>query len=177
MKQWAFNIVAGVSLALCLAVSAAWVSSEREMNEITYSCRPLAVSLANPKGQLVVVVEPQPFSTDGWKRVRHPPIDLDKEFFPPTWRWGPIATWSFAADHFIAVRPWLLVVIFAVLPACWLLRGPLQRRRRKRLGLCLKCGYDLRATPERCPECGTAKASSARKVRHAAGRGQDQVAA
>jgi hypothetical protein len=52
---------------------------------------------------------------------------------------------------------WLMVAVTAVLPA-WVMPGRIRRRRRRARGACLSCGYDLRATPERCPECGVVPA-------------------
>jgi hypothetical protein len=58
----------------------------------------------------------------------------------------------------LAVRPWLPALMTSVLPAVWLYRYA-KARRARREGLCSTCGYDLRASPERCPECGTATAA------------------
>jgi hypothetical protein len=47
----------------------------------------------------------------------------------------------------------MFAIPLAVLPTIWLVRLSRQHVRRRRLR-CTQCGYDLRATPERCPECG-----------------------
>lgn len=74
--------------------------------------------------------------------------------------WGPsqrgLATkWRTDATMFL-IPGWLAVAILGVFPAWWFRRCMRERRVRRRSsrGLCVGCGYDLRATRDRCPECG-----------------------
>jgi len=88
----------------------------------------------------------------------------DKRF---SWERGDFAWYSIRnavtgnADSELIVPFWSIAAITALMPLGW----PIQRRwsrirarRRRSLGLCPSCGYDLRATPNRCPECGNVPA-------------------
>ena len=75
----------------------------------------------------------------------------------------------------LVVSYWLICFICAVATVLahrrklvWLLRLLLKGRRGRRIaaGLCANCGYDLRATPWRCPECGAEPAAGKLHYRH-----------
>ena len=52
----------------------------------------------------------------------------------------------------VEVPAWSVALSALTLPALWLRS---RRARRWPPGSCRRCGYDLRATPDRCPECGS----------------------
>jgi hypothetical protein len=67
-------------------------------------------------------------------------------------KWG-----EHAGGRFWIVRCayWLPFIAFVFYPTIAFVRGPLRRHRRRKRGLCLKCGYDLTGNVTGvCPECG-----------------------
>ena len=52
----------------------------------------------------------------------------------------------------VAVPDWSLIT-FGLGASVWLIHRKV-RRRSQTHGLCANCGYDLRASKDRCPECG-----------------------
>lgn len=91
-------------------------------------------------------LDAEPTNGSLWNRAgfrRHAAVDED-----------PAGALDYLNVDATVVPAWGLLAVTTVLPAVKVFAWMGRRRRRAR-GLCPSCGYDLRATPARCPECGT----------------------
>ena len=183
MLRSAFELAAFFSTLLCVAAACAWVRSEMgedvwfkrsKVNEtevestegrlliIRIDARDAAGSAISPNrilywsDQEVWAGSPIPNRSSrgqqllglGWGNVH----------YQGTSGQGALISWRLRG-FWIAYRT--LVIVSAPLSILWLLRRWRAARRRHRTrsriaaGQCSSCGYDLRASPGRCPECGT----------------------
>jgi hypothetical protein len=146
---------------------------------ILFQSRPARFSLTEPKAMAELSGQrPSGVHTE-WNTQR-PEDLLDLGWDQTRWR-----RMGFAFQHFksssatsvfsttsIAAPVWFIAIPFAVGPALWIIAAR-RRLRSQRQGLCPTCRYDLRATPQRCPECGWAAgantaAASRRRPLHVA---------
>src|SRR5688572_23448721 len=69
-----------------------------------------------------------------------------------------------ALGHILWVAMFPLIIGTPLAGAWFAYRFVRAWRAGRRQGVCRVCGYDLRASPERCPECGTPNENSGRRA-------------
>ena len=163
-----------LSLLLCVTVCALCVRSYADRDGVGYAWATGRWSLWSGHGTLGYwgawgegLRNVPPGGGGGWHTYQPKPdwlTYLDDSHWTPrvSTRWLPgfFAGWGRSTPHVkldgrwtVEVPHWFVIVLAGALPA---VRGVRlwRARRAPRAGLCRACGYDLRATPERCPECG-----------------------
>ena len=180
MKRHIAHILCGFSVLLCMATGAIWLRSHWHSYYLIMQVHERSPdgghaadreerSLEISEGGVVYVwtmdrgspfQHPQPTYRE-W-RFHSSPVTgpswpkgesaLDPDNWFMGFAYGPTGG-NYSAGDVVRIPLWLPATITAIPPLIAVFRWQRTCRRAKR-GLCLTCGYDLRATPDRCPECG-----------------------
>jgi hypothetical protein len=162
------NGLTGVSVILAMAVAGWWVGSywrgvfavtcdsEIKTVHMAYAARGRFLFLSAPVLDHSGMVAPKPFKFKF--QITGPPVAsvrCTKNVLGFGWP-DPDSNVS-SSNAWFAIPHWFLLSLTATLPSIRLF-SHLRRKHLRLPGHCQTCGYDLRATPDRCPECGTVQA-------------------
>lgn len=189
MMRRVFTFSCAMSLVVCVATAALWARSLWFYDFVEpaialpsrWPARVYSVTVESSHGRLRLtgtVYQDSPDDPDADSRTDKPrwrcfrsserqPLELELDHDHGDGYERESMHYPYGAFEWTAtiIPHWHVVLWMAVLPGLWV-TGTVSgwvaaRRRRSRDGsVCAVCGYDLRATPNRCPECGAPFASS-----------------
>jgi hypothetical protein len=165
LRRWLLNLAAGISLLLCATTIVVWLRSYYCSDMMYRGVPGRADGIDSGMGQFSVSLQrinpqAQPRRFVEWtsRRPAQYPVFSNARIWYEFlgFRSYSLQTTSVTMHRWV-LPYWLPTLATALLPALALRRAYSTRRQRLRAQhrLCLVCGYDLRATPDRCPECGT----------------------
>ena len=149
MKRTALNLLTILSFVPCVAVCVLWARSYAGLSLTGWEAAGGAFYTLGSGGGRVVL-----------DRAVHRPGYRSAPLPSYSWEclglaWSRYGTNPQPAEWHLVVPHGLLAAGTAVLPTVRAITY-FRRRRRSLPGFCAACGYDLRASPGRCPECGNA---------------------
>ena len=156
MKRRLFTLCSAVSLLLCVLACTLWVRSYWRSDTLLFHARGGTVyGVGSNRGSLVAGWATELKTDQGrrWRDQRGPAGDE-----PHYGLWLGFGLRRSGPERLLFL-PHALAVVASAASAGTLWVRHRRQVRRDRLGLCPACGYDLRATPDRCPECGAVPAS------------------
>jgi hypothetical protein len=172
MRNWRI-ILAALPLLLGAAVVVLWVRSYSRIDGVALHHGPFALSLASCPGHLTLVQatfsETKPYEQQGLIKFESSevaelewPWDWFRSFARSRYGVGGIEVGLGGSVDPAGVRMslryfmlphWLMLLTVGVV-GTYAATPTVRSWRRNARGLCPACGYDLRASHDRCPECG-----------------------
>jgi hypothetical protein len=167
-----FHVAAVLSLGICISSAVMWARSynvsyrlarqqydpaTRIYEAVGFGLSSGRLTWAHDSGPIPIGVDVVMPLREGWQEWRNTYWFADRAKYPFNWFFF---NWEQTPGSYrLGLNLLFVTALSAILPARWRYVD-LRTRRRVAQKACATCGYDLRASSDRCPECGTELAKS-----------------